>query len=129
MNAVALTGRLTADVELMKTPSGVSVCSFRIAVKRPKVKDKTDFFTVVAWRNNAENICQYFHKGDRIEFTGTLTSRNYEDKNGNKRTLIEVEVDEFGFVESKGNAKNATTTNEAPAGDFVEVTDEGVIPF
>lgn len=126
MNQVALTGRLTADVELKKTPSGVSVCSFCIAVKRPRVKDTTDFINCVAWRNSAEFITQYFHKGDKIEITGILTSRNFEDQNGNKRTIFEVVVDTAEFAESKSN-NNAPAP--MPANDFVEVSTDEDLPF
>lgn len=123
MNIVALTGRLTADVELKKTQSGVSVCSFSIAVARPRVKDTTDFINIVAWRNTAEFIAQYFGKGDKIEITGILTSRNYEDSNGNKRTAFEVVADNVGFAESKGTK----TTTAAP--EYVEVEKDDDLPF
>lgn len=81
MNSICLTGRLTDDVELKQTPSGVSVCSFTLAVKRPNVKDTTDFINCVAWRGTAEFISRYFGKGNKIEVNGVLTSRKYEDKN------------------------------------------------
>lgn len=123
MNIVALTGRLTADVELKKTQSGVSVCSFSIAVARPRVKDTTDFINIVAWRNTAEFIAQYFGKGDKIEITGILTSRSYEDSNGNKRTAFEVVADNVGFAESKGTK----TTTAAP--EYVEVEKDDDLPF
>lgn len=123
MNVVALTGRLTADVELKKTQSGASVCSFSIAVARPRVKDTTDFINIVAWRNTAEFIAQYFGKGDKIEVTGILTSRSYEDSNGNKRTAFEVVADNVGFAESKGTK----TTTVAP--EYVEVEKDDDLPF
>lgn len=124
MNVVALTGRLTADVELKKTQSGVSVCSFSVAVARPRVKDTTDFINIVAWRNTAEFISQYFHKGDKIEITGILTSRSYEDSNGNKRTAFEVVADNVGFAESK---KTETPATAAP--EYVEVEHDDDLPF
>lgn len=128
MNTVALTGRLTADIELKKTPSGVSVCAFSIAVRRPRVKDTTDFINCVAWRNSAEFMSQYFHKGDKVEITGVLTSRSYTDQSGNKRTAFEVVVDTAEFAESKGNAKNATAT-PMPESDFAEVSNDEDLPF
>ena len=129
MNTVALTGRLTADIELKTTPSGVSVCTFSIAVKRPRVKDTTDFINCVAWRNTAEFMSQYFHKGDKVEITGMLTSRSFTDQSGNKRTAFEVVVDTAEFAESKVNAKNATTTPPMPESDFAEVANDEDLPF
>ena len=126
MNIVALTGRITAPIELKKTQSGVSVCSFSIAVARPRVKDTTDFINIVAWRNTAEFIAQYFGKGEKIEITGILTSRSYEDSNGSKRTAFEVVADNVGFAESKGGAKNATA---AAAPEYVEVEQDDDLPF
>ena len=75
MNSIQLIGRLTADVELKQTQSGVSVCQFNIAVDRPKVRDTTDFIPCVAWRNTAEFICKYFRKGNKIALNGVLTTR------------------------------------------------------
>lgn len=82
MNSVNISGRLTKDPELKTTQSNISVCSFGVAVDRPGVKDKSDFIDCVAWRNTAEFVNKYFAKGDPIEITGTLTTRNWEDQNG-----------------------------------------------
>lgn len=125
MNTVALTGRITAPIELKKTQSGVSVCSFSIAVARPRVKDTTDFINIVAWRNTAEFIAQYFGKGDKIEITGILTSRSYEDSNGSKRTAFEVVADNVGFAESK----KTETAPTAAAPEYVEVEQNDDLPF
>ena len=136
MNSINLIGRLTADVELKTTQSGVSVCSFTIAVKRPNVKDTTDFLNCVAWRNTAEFISKYFSKGKLIALTGVLTSRSYEDQNGKKRTAFEVVVERAEFCESKADAKNATTTNDVNLNDanfdnpsFEEIADGDDLPF
>ena len=136
MNSINLIGRLTADVELKTTQSGVSVCSFTIAVKRPNVKDTTDFINCVAWRNTAEFISKYFSKGKLIALTGVLTSRSYEDQNGKKRTAFEVVVERAEFCESKADAKNATTTNDVNLNDanfdnpsFEEIADGDDLPF
>lgn len=110
MNSINLTGRLTADVELKQTQNGVHVCSFRIAVKRPNVKDETDFINCTAWRSTAEFVARYFGKGSMIAVTGYLISRKYEDKNGNKRTDWEVVCDRCEFCDSKGSS----TTEHAP---------------
>ena len=101
MNSSAFLGRLTATPELKSTPSGVSVCAFSLAVRRPHVKDTTDFINFVAWRGTAEFICRYFTKGQPMAVTGYLISRNYEDKNGIKRVAYEVTVDGVHFAGGK----------------------------
>lgn len=101
MNIFNATGRITNDLELKVTASGISVCSFKLAVKRPRVKDETDFINFVAYRQTAEYLCNYARKGVLIEASGVLTSRKWEDKNGNKRTSFEVIVDNASILESK----------------------------
>lgn len=135
MNSINLIGRLTADVELKTTQSGVPVCSFTIAVKRPNVKDTTDFINCVAWRSTAEFISKYFSKGKLIALTGILTGRSYEDQNGKKRTAYEVVVERAEFCDSKADAKNATTTNDEKTAtttndaNFEEIADGDDLPF
>ena len=125
-------GRLTADPELKQTQGGISVCSFTLAIDRPKTRDKTDFINFVAWRHTAEFICEYFRKGQKIGLTGYLTSRQFEDKNGNKRTAYEVVVDHAEFVESKKSSDgwdvSAEPSYQNPQG-FEEITDEDDLPF
>lgn len=105
MNQGAYIGRLTADPELRQTQGGISVTGFTLAIDRPGTRDKTDFINFVAWRQTAEFICKYFRKGQKIALTGYLTSRQYEDKNGNQRTAFEVVVDRAEFVESRQKAE------------------------
>lgn len=106
MNSVNLTGRLTADIDLKTSLNGASVCNFAIAVKRPNVKDVTDFINCVAWRNTADFIAKYFSKGDKIEVNGVLTARQYQDKNGNKHIATEVLVENVDFGERKRENKD-----------------------
>lgn len=105
LNKVILTGRLTATPELKTTTGGISVASFSIAVQRQfKSADgsyQTDFINIVAWRNTAEFVTRYFEKGQLIAIVGSIQTRNYEDKMGNKRTAFEVVAEEAQFVESK----------------------------
>ena len=107
-NKAILIGRLTADPELKQTPNGISVCSFSIAVDRRfsgrDSERKTDFLNITSWRQQAEFVCRYFHKGDVIGVEGSIQTRNYEDKNGNKRTAVEVVADRAFFVDSKNSA-------------------------
>jgi len=152
MNVVCLTGRLVADPELKHTQANVSVCSFRIAVDRSyqaKGQERqADFINIVAWRQSAEFICRYFHKGSRISVVGSLQSRDYTDQNGNKRTVYEVVCDNVGFVDPK-TTNNAggyqpayqptdsqvpTYTESQPAfstasGDFEEIVGDDELPF
>jgi single-strand DNA-binding protein len=105
-NKVILGGRLTSDPELKTTQSGISVTSFRLAVNRRPGKDgtsETDFFTVNAWRGTAEFICKYFRKGSCICVTGTMQMRTWQDQQGQKRTVTEVQADEAFFVDGKND--------------------------
>lgn len=123
MNKAQFTGRLTADVELKQTTSGVSVCSFSLAVKRPRVKDKTDFINFVAWRGQAEFVSRYFKKGDAMEVSGVLTSRKYQDNSGKPRVVFEVECDDISFCLTNGKAEQG----EQP--QFEEINGDDDVPF
>ena len=110
-NKVILIGNITKDLELNQTPNGVSVCSFNIAVNRKINKDEVDFITIVAWRQQAEFVCKYFKKGQAILVCGQIQTRSYTDKQGNKRTAVEVVADEVSFV---GNKESATEGKNQP---------------
>ena len=130
MNSINLIGNICNDLELKVTDSGKNVCSFNIAVKRPYVKDVTDFIRVVCWNKQAEIISQYCHKGNRIGLSGILTSRSYQDKEGNNRTVFEVVANEIEFLEKRvdGNSNDAPSVT-APTNDFVPIPDESDLPF
>lgn len=119
MNKVVLIGNLTRDPELRKTSSGTSVCSFTVAVNRNYTDAngdrQADFITVQTWRGLAENCAQYLGKGRKVAVVGSLQSRTYEDKDGNKRTVSEVVATEVEFLGTK-NDEPATTLppKEAP---------------
>ena len=102
LNVIALMGRLTAEPELKHTPNGVAACKFRIAVERSFARageeHKADFIDIVTWRKTAEFVCKYFGKGSLIAVNGSLQTRNYEDKNGNRRTAYEVVADNVHFA-------------------------------
>lgn len=105
MNIVSITGRLTNDPELRRTGSGTACCSFTLAVRRPKVKDTTDFHNFVVWQQGAEYLSQYGHKGDLVAVTGYLTTREWTDKDGNKRKTTEVTCDAVELLSSKRNTE------------------------
>lgn len=142
MNTICLMGRLTADPELRSTQSGVAVTSFTLAVERdytPKGQDKqADFIPVVAWRQTAEFVCKYFRKGQRAALTGSLQTRQYTDRDGNKRTAYEVVAEHVYFAESKKDSGAPAPTvdynervpqSSTPAEDFEEIPDDSELPF
>ena len=108
MNKVIAMGRFVATPELKTTTSGIPVCSFTIAVDRQGKKETTDFLDIVAWRHTAEFICKWFEKGTPIIVEGSLQTRTYEDKNGQKRKAVEVVADNVFFIPK---------TKSAPAND------------
>lgn len=116
LNVVAIQGRLTHDPELKTTPSGVSVCSFRIACERsysPKGEErKADFFTITAWRQTAEFVCKYFQKGSMIAIEGSLQTRQYQDQQGSNRTVVEIVASNVSFCGGKAAEKSTTASYE-----------------
>jgi len=104
-NKVIMLGRITQDLELKTTPTGVSVLSFSIAVDRrfqnKGEEKKSDFFNCVAWRNEAEFISRFWTKGRPILIEGELQNRSYVDKNGNTRYITEIIVDRATFTGDK----------------------------
>ncbi|MBR4878782.1 MAG: single-stranded DNA-binding protein [Clostridia bacterium] len=136
LNKVILMGRITTDPELKHTPSNTAVCAFTLAVNRRFNRNETDFIDIVAWRQQAEFVSKYFTKGQQMVVCGALQTRNWEDKNGNKRKSVEVVVDEVHFADSKRTAGN-TPREEALPFDFsggnafseIEDEDDGNLPF
>lgn len=100
MNNVIISGRLTADPELKTTPNGVSVCTFIVAVDRNTKEEAADFPVVVAWRTTAEFVSKYLSKGRKVIVKGEIRTRNYEDKDGNKRKATEIQADRVEFADS-----------------------------
>ncbi len=126
MNICALIGRLTKDPELRTTPSGTAVTTITIAVNRRFDKEKADFLDVIAWRQNAEFICKYFSKGQRIAVIGSMQSRTWEDNNGSRHKAIEVIAEQVEFVDSKKKPETVTD----PDGEVYEEFDENDdLPF
>ena len=116
-NKVILGGRIANDFELKSTPSGISVTSFTVAVKRSYrgkngEEPQADFINVTAWRNTAEFITRHFHKSSSICIVGSIQTRSYTDKQGQKRYATEVVADEAYFVDSKSEADNRRTASQ-----------------
>ena len=114
LNIVAIMGRLVADPELRTTQQGTNVCTFRIACERsytPKGQQRqADFVDIVAWGKTAEFICKFFQRGSMIAIDGSLQTRNYQDKQGNKRTAVEVVVNNISFAGAKAADKPAASS-------------------
>ena len=151
INRVVLTGRLTRDIELKTTQSGLSVASFTIAVNRQFTNSngnrEADFINCVIWKKSAENLCKYTHKGSLIGIDGRLQTRSYDNNNGQKVFVTEVVVDSFSLLEPKNenqansqgsnnngysNNSNANTTAEpdpfADGGDSIDISNDD-LPF
>lgn len=105
LNTAILMGRLTADPELRHTPNNVAVTSFTLACDRSYVKAgaerQVDFIDIVAWRNTAEFVSRYFRKGQLVAVQGSIQTRTYTDKDGNKRKAFEIVADNVHFAEPK----------------------------
>lgn len=138
LNCVTLIGRLTADPELRTTTTGKSVANFTIAVDRAYSKGgnkETDFINIVCWEGTADFVSKYFGKGSMIAIQGSIQTRNYEDKDGNKRTAFEVLAREVSFCGGKNETNSApaqaTPTYQATASepDFEEIPDDEDLPF
>ena len=118
MNKVILIGRLTKDPEVKNTASQVTVCRFTLAVDR-RFKDnngqrQADFISCVAWRQTANFISSYFHKGSKIAVVGSIQTRTFDDASGQKRYVTEVVVDEAEFVDSANAAGNGNGNASQP---------------
>lgn len=151
LNVVAIVGRLVADPELRTTTAGHSVCSFRIACDRSYVQQgqqrQADFIDVIAWRQSAEFVSKHFKKGSLIAIEGSLQTRQYQDKNGNKRTAVEVVANNISFAGAKRQdsqsapsyeqqtashveqAKAQTGFAQGSADDFAVINDNDDLPF
>ena len=146
MNSCQFVGRLTADIELRRTNDGTAVCSYSIAVKRPGVKDTTDFIDIVTWRQGAEYLAKYGSKGDIVAVTGSLQPRSWTDKDGNKRRVFEVVTTSVELLSSRRNSQEASNTyqgrknypgassepaqHQKRSGDYEEINDPDVLlPF
>ena len=145
LNVVAIMGRLVADPELRTTPQGINVCSFRIACDRNFARQgeqrQADFIDIVAWRSQAEFVSKYFQKGSLIAIDGSIQTRQYQDKNGNNRTAVEIVAQNVSFCGSKESTSHAPQnaaqrpaalsqrTQGEPDADYALIEDDGDLPF
>lgn len=132
LNRITVMGRMTRDLELRRTNSGTAVTSFSIACDRDFKSDggdrEVDFFDCVAWRSTAEYVSKYFTKGRMAVVAGRLQTREWTDKNGNKRKATEIVAESVYFGDSKRDGA-AQQSYSAPQESFAELPDEAEIPF
>lgn len=115
INNVSLTGRLTKDIDLRYTQSGVAVASFTLAVNR-NYKDQdgnqqTDFIQCQIWRKSAENLANFTHKGSLVGIEGRIQTRNYDNQQGQKVYVTEVIVTNFSLLEPRNTGNGQGQSN------------------
>lgn len=130
MNKVILIGRLTKDPELRFTPSGTAVSTITLAIdRRVTSKDQqknTDFIQVIIWGKQAEATANYITKGCKFGVCGRIQTRNYLDKDNNKKYVTEVVAEEVSFIEWGNKGVNNPMSN---SDNFVGDVDYGNIPI
>lgn len=136
MNNVSLVGNLTRDPELRMTQSGISTCTFTVAVNRPKSKDgvqQADYIPIVTWRAIAETCAKYLAKGRKVAVTGSIQTRSYDAKDGSKRYVTEVIASNVDFISPRNTQNESLYASSDPVGapdanGFTEVDDDE-LPF
>ena len=131
MNKITIIGNLTRDPELRTTQSGLSVCSFTVAVNRRRSQNnEADYFRITVWRELAE-ICQkYLAKGRKVAVTGPVSVSTYTANDGSTRATLEVTADEVEFLTPREDASYPAHSAPKPAAPaqpdpgFEEVDDD-----
>lgn len=138
MNKVFLIGNLTRDPELTETSSGTQICRFGMAVNRQYTSSdgerETDFFNVTAWRGTAENIARYCRKGHKVAVLGSVQIRSYEDRDGVKRTAVDIVAQDVEFLTQRahdgdGVSNEPTSSRSGRKPQLQAFDDDGDIPF
>lgn len=121
MNKVCLLGRLGKDPELKQTQSGMAVCNFSLATSsRVKGGEKTQWHNIVAWDKTAETCANFLGKGRQVAIEGRIEYRDWEDKDGNKRTSTDIVAERIHFVDSKkGDDRPAKQPDVEPTIDDI----------
>lgn len=127
MNKITLIGNLTKDVETRTTPSGLTVCSFTIAVNRRFANSdgdrQTDFFRINAWRQLGDICARYLSKGKKVAVIGELQARTYEAKDGTTHMSLDVSADEVEFLSPKEDTPAAPAPKPDPVDGFTTLAD------
>jgi single-strand DNA-binding protein len=135
LNHSVIMGRLVRDPEVRRTNTGKAVCSFTVACDKPGKDSGASFIDCVAWEKTADFINNFFIKGSPIVVEGRLESRQYEAKDGQKRTVLEVVVSQAHFCGKKENADDGYTgfvknTPDTPSSNFAVLDgDDSDLPF
>ena len=138
MNKVWLIGNLTRDPELSETNSGIAVCRFGLAVNRQYASSdgerETDFFQVTAWRGTGENVARYCKKGHKVAVVGSIQMRSYEDREGVKRTAVDIVAQDVEFLTQRardddGQYDEPTPRRRGSKPQLEAFDDDGDIPF
>ena len=130
INRTILQGRLCADPEMRRTNNGMAVCSFRVAWSET-IKDRETklFLNCVAWQGTAEMICKYFRKGKELAVEGRLSTREYDDRDGNRRSVTEMTVDRVHFCGKNEDAQGTFPRTDVKS-QLVELDeDDSDLPF
>ena len=133
LNRIILMGRLTADPELRQTAGGTSVATFCLAVERnyqgQNGQRQADFINCVAWRQSADFMAQYCHKGALVGVEGRIQTRNYDDATGRRVYVTEVVCDNVQILESKAASQNRAAGNaQASNNGFAQNNPFGDLP-
>lgn len=133
MNRFFGIGRLTKEPDFRSTTNGTSVCTFTIAINRrfkTEGQQQADFIPIVAWGKTADICAKYLHKGSQVGVCGSVQTRTYDDKNGNKVYVTEINAEEVQFL-SKGNneAENSLKMAQEMFGEQITAAEDDEIPF
>ena len=140
MNRAVVIGNLTNEPELRSTLSGISVCTFTIAVNRRVSRDaqgqkEADFIPIVTWRGLADNCFEYLHKGSKAAVTGSIQTRSYDVQDGTRRYVTEILADEVEFLSAANNGAAAARTQTEQYGSAeqysadLQPAEENDLPF
>lgn len=130
VNRMILQGRLCADPEMRRTQNGTAVCSFRVAWSET-IKDRETklFLNCVAWQGTAEMICKYFRKGKELAVEGRLSTREYDDRDGNRRSVTEMTVDRVHFCGKNEDAQGLPPRTDGKSQCVEMDEDDSDLPF
>lgn len=140
MNRAVVIGNLTNEPDMRATLSGISVCTFTVAVNRRVSRDaqgqkEADFIPIVTWRGLADNCFKYLHKGSKAAVTGSIQTRSYDAQDGTRRYVTEILADEVEFLSAANNGAAAVRTQTEQYGSAeqysadLQPAEENDLPF
>lgn len=133
MNKIMLIGNLTRDPENSSTQAGVNFTRFQIAVNRPFTNSAgervADYFDVICWRQLADNCAKYLYKGSKVGISGSVQRRQYEDRDGIKRTSFDVVADEVEFLTPRPNGGQSRDSQPSNVVSDMQPVDNDDLPF